>query len=78
MKVVTVLKFGVFIFLLAMMPLIFACLFFALHEAHTSTYTGFFVGLVIDVFLFMLLTEKLFGKSIDYVHKKERETQNEG
>ena len=48
MRKVTILKFGAFSFLLVAIPLLMAVGFFYIHEAHTSTYYGFFIGLVID------------------------------
>jgi len=75
MKLITFLKFGAFVFVLAFIPLILALLFFQLHEAHTSTYLGFFAGLVLDAMLFIFVLEPLFESSIKYVHKKEKERE---
>ena len=76
MKMITILKFGGFGLLLAGIPLLMAVGFFYLQEAHTSTYLGFFIGMVIDCFLLIFLTEPLFKTSIKYVHKKEKEKQD--
>jgi len=75
MRIITFLKFGGFSLLLAFIPLVMAASFFYLHEAHTSTYLGFFVGLIIAALLFMFLLEPLFRTSIKYVNKKEKERE---
>lgn len=76
MRLITFLKFCAFGFLLAVIPLLLAVGFFHIHEAHTSTYYGFLIGLIIDVILFTLLIEPLFKTSIKYIHKKEKEKQD--
>ena len=75
MRILTILKFVIFCFLLASIPLLTAVGFFYLHEAHTSTYLGFFIGLIIDALLFMFLLEPLFKTSIKYANKKEKEKE---
>ena len=75
MRLVTFLKFGVFSFLLICTPLLTAVGFFYLHEAHTSTYLGFFIGLILDALFLIFLIEPLFKTSIKYVNKKEKERE---
>jgi len=75
MKLITFLKFGAFSFLLVAIPLLTACGFFYLHEAHTSTFYGFFIGLVLDGILLVVLLPKVFKTSIKYVNKKEKERE---
>jgi len=75
MRLVTFLKFIAFCFLIVSMPLVLAISFFYLHEAHTSTYYGFFIGLVLDGILLVVLLPKVFKTSIKYVDKKEKERE---
>jgi len=77
MKLITILKFGAFSFLLVAIPLLLAVGFFYIHEAHTSTYYGFFIGLVIDGILLIVLLPRVFKTSIKYVNKKEKERELE-
>lgn len=72
MRLVTFLKFGVFSFLLICTPLLTAVGFFYLHEAHTSTYLGFFVGLILDALFLIFLIEPLFRTTINMLTKKRK------
>ena len=75
MRLVTFLKFIAFCLLIVSMPLLLAVSFFYLHEAHTSTYYGFFIGLVLDGILLVVLLPRAFKTSIKYVNKKEKERE---
>lgn len=73
MKISTILKFGCFYLLLLSTPILTACGFTLINEAHTFMYIGFIVGLLIDVCVFYFLFEPLFKDTIKYARKKENE-----
>lgn len=75
MKLTTLIKFGIMIVILALLPLLIACGFFYIYEAHTSTYLGFMVGCVIDMFLFFVLVHIMLPSTVQYAQKKQKEKE---